>query len=61
MSTMRMELAALTKQAEDIARVEERARQLKIAQERYRETVNVRLRERFQDPAEIEKYLDDSD
>lgn len=59
MSTMRMELAALTKQAEDIARVEERARQLKIAQERYRETVNVRLRERFQDPAEIEKYLDE--
>lgn len=58
MTVMRMELADLTAKAEGLARVEERARQLKLAQERYRETVNARLRERFADPAEIERYLD---
>lgn len=59
MSIMRMELAALTKQAEDLARVEEHARQLKIAQDRYRANVERRARERFKDPAEVERFLND--
>lgn len=56
MSIMRMELAALTERAERLA---ERERQLEVAQRRYRDSVEKRARERFKDPAEVERYLND--
>lgn len=60
MTVMKMELAALTEKAEEIARVQqERRRQLKIAQDRYRDSVEKRARERFKDPAEVERYLNE--
>lgn len=58
MATLKYDLAVMTKQADDLARLDEKARQLKIAQQRYRDSVEQRARARFQDPVEVEKYLE---
>jgi hypothetical protein len=59
MATVKFDLAVLTKAAEEVARHDERMRQLKIAQERYRDSVEQRARQRFRDPEEIERYLNE--